>query len=231
MGKDKCVWPLLLLWTLYVVGFKIWMISTVSVANIGTWELLYSYKTNKQQNKVHCCVVPCVSMVTLKVMQGLESHMWCKYEKKNKTQAQTRNKRDVWLRLSRKKLTLVSQLERLEGKANKKRWDERSSLQIWLKGLHLRCSVKEHKRKFIYVSRLTAVQGNKCLNPRPIRKRKMLHIWRKSEGMTQSASEWDGEIPQAHCGKGHASTKTCFCSTMCGYVDKRCNSKWQSDSI
>lgn len=47
-----------------------------------------------------------------------------------------------------------------------------------------------------------------------VRKRILQHIWRKSEGMTQSASEWDGEIPQAHCeeggmgAEGHAITLT-----------------------
>lgn len=92
---------------------------------------------------------------------------------------------------------------------------------------------ERQKCEFIFVSRITGVQGAEMSQSWAVRKRKLLHIWRKSEGMTQSASEWDGEIPQAHCEhKGHADTfiqNVYFYATRRGYryacVAERCNLK------
>lgn len=50
------------------------------------------------------------------------------------------------------------------------------------------------------------MQGQKCHNPGPSGNVNYCTSG-GNQGMTQSASEWDGEIPQAHCEQwGHANT-------------------------
>lgn len=135
---------------------------------------------------------------------------------------------DTWLHLA------VSESHKLLGKrANKK--GEMSAVRVYILTTKLEsppssggggggggkkkpCGLSQHPP--VWQTQETPVwihicQQNKC-NARAemsqswgIRKRKLAHIWRKSGGMTQSASEWDGEIPQAHCEhKGHANTFT-----------------------
>lgn len=53
----------------------------------------------------------------------------------------------------------------------------------------------EHKCEF---SRKRAVKGQKCHNP-GLSGNVNYCTSGGNQGMTQSASEWDGEIPQAHC--------------------------------